>query len=222
MSDLAGSVVWLSVLASGLGFCLLLHQLGARATYVRDLLHIGTGVWVLGWPWWKGTIAPVLILGFALAVTVSLPVLARHSRFALLVVDSLASGDERWSGLVSYVAAYALLSCAGLWLGAFAAGAALLSLSLGDGIGGAVGRRFGRHHYRAPGGKEKSIEGSVVVALAAAAGIAIAGWRFGAHPGAAEVAGLAVVAAVAEALAPRGSDNVVVPAAVWGVARLFA
>ncbi len=221
MNDLIASVVWLLVLAGGVGCCLLLHQLGLRATYVRDLLHVGTGVWVLGWPWWRGVAAPALILGFALAVTAALPLLARRSSWAALVVGSFASGDERWTGLTLYVVAYAALTCAGLADRAFAAAAALLALSLGDGIGGAVGRRFGAHRYRAPGGKEKTLEGSLAVALAAAAGVAIAAWRFGAHPGASGIVGLGLVAAVAEALAPRGSDNVIVPAAVWGAARLF-
>lgn len=221
MNDLVASAVWLSVLAGGVGGCLLLRHLGVRTTYVRDLLHIGTGVWVLGWPWWKGVIAPALVLGFALAVTASLPLLAPRSSWAALVVDSFASGDERWGGLTLYVVAYAALTSAGLADRAFAAAAALLALSLGDGIGGAVGRRFGTHRFRVPGGKHKTLEGSLAVALAAAAGVAIAAWRFGAHPGVARVAGLGIVAAVAEALAPRGSDNVVVPAAVWGAARLF-
>ncbi len=222
MSDPALAVAWLCVLSAGIGFCLLLHRLGLRATYVRDVLHIGTGVWVLGWPWWRGFAAPALVLGLALFVTAALPALSRQSRWAAWVVDSLTSGDERWDGLVLYVVAYATLTAVGLVDGAFAAGAALLALSLGDGIGGVVGRRFGRHRYRVPGGKDKSVEGTLVVMLAAAAGIALAGWRFGAHPGVAHVAGLAAIAAAAEALAPRGSDNVVVPAAVWGAARLFA
>lgn len=221
MSDLVAAVVWLCVLAGGIGSCLLLHRLGLRSTYVRDVLHIGVGVWVLGWPWWKGFTAPALILGLVLALTWAMPRLAEQSSWAALLVESLASGDERWNGLVLYVVAYAVLTLAGLCLGGFAAGAALLSLSLGDGIGGAVGRRFGRHRYRVPGGKEKTVEGSLAVAVAAAAGVAIAAWRFGAHPGAAHVAGLAAIAAMAEALSPRGSDNVVVPAAVWSAARLF-
>lgn len=222
MSDLTGAVVWLSVLAGGIGGCLLLYyQLGVRATYVRDLLHVGTGVWVLGWPLWNGWIAPVMIVALALAATAALPLLAPKNSWAALVVESLSDGDERWSGLSLYVLAYAMLTCVGLAGGAFAAGAALLALSLGDGIGGGVGRRFGAHRYRAPGGKEKSLEGSLVVALAAAAGVLVASWRFGAHVGAASVAGLGVVAALAEALSPRGSDNVVVPAAVWGAAKLI-
>lgn len=222
MNDLALAVAWLSVLAGGIGSCLLLHRLGVPTTHVRDLLHIGTGVWVLGWPWWNGAIAPALILGLALAATVSLPVLAGRSRWAGLIVDSLASGDERWSGLSLYVTAYALLSSVGLVGRAFPAAAGLLALSLGDGIGGAVGRRFGTHRYRIAGGKDKTLEGSATVALAAAAGVAVAGWRFGVHPGAARIAGLGIVAAVSEALAPRGSDNMVVPVAVWGAASLFA
>jgi len=128
--------------------------------------------------------------------------------------------DEHWSGLTIYTISYTALTAIGLLWNPFAAAVGLLALALGDGIGGAVGRRFGRHCFTAPGGKTKSLEGSVAVALASAMGVAIAAWRFDQAIASLAVAGIGVGAAVAEALSPRGLDNAIVPAVGWMLAEL--
>ncbi len=220
MTDALLAIAWVGALGAALATLMLVHRAGLATTYARDLLHVGTGVWVLGWPWWHNAAAPVLITGAAALATAWLPDLARRRPAAARIRDTFAGGDERWSGLCLYTASYAALTWIGLWRAPFAAAAGLLALSLGDGIGGAVGRRFGAHFFRAPGGKQKSLEGSLAVAVAAAAGVLVASWRFNAPVGASRVALLGAGAAVAEALSPRGTDNVVVPAVVWGLAEL--
>ena len=219
MTDLGWLVVWLAVLSIGIGGCLLLAQLGVRTTYVRDLLHVGTGVWVLGWPEWRGSVAPVLLPFVALLVVSLVPRL--HNRWARAFVSSVSDADERFDGLVGYTGSYAALTLAAFWLGPFPAAAGLLALSLGDGVGGAIGRRFGKHHFRVPGAKEKSLEGSLAVLVAAALGVLIASARFGVHVGVVGVVLLGASAAIAEALSPKSSDNVVVPAVVWGLTRVL-
>lgn len=220
MTDVALAALWIAVLGAALGGIVVLHRLGLATTYARDLLHVGTGVWVLGWPLWHGAALPVLITTAAALATASVPALARSHAWAGGIQGTFSGGDERWGGLCLYTASYAGLTFVGLAGAPFAAGAGLLALSLGDGIGGAVGRRFGTHRFRAPGGKEKSVEGSLAVAVAASAGVLLAAWRFGVHPRAARVVLLGAGAALAEALSPRGTDNVVVPAAVWALAEL--
>jgi phytol kinase len=133
------------------------------------------------------------------------------------VQHSVSGDDERWSGLVLYALAAAALTVAGVFIAPFPAAAGLLALALGDGLGGAVGRRWGRHRFRLPWGKEKSLEGSLGVALLSAAGIALAGCRFGLAPRTLAVLAGALAAAAAEALAPRATDNIAVPVAVWSV-----
>jgi phytol kinase len=221
MSDSGWTLVWLLVLAAGVGACILARHLGLRTTYARDLLHVGAGVWVLGWPLWHGIAAPALIVCAAAAATAAVPFVARRSRLAAKVRDTFSDGDERWRGLVFYTVSYAVFTLVGLTRGAFAAGAALLALSLGDGLGGAVGRRFGAHRFRVPGGKQKSIEGSATVALAAAAAVLLAAWSAGAEVPVWTAAGLGFGAALAEALAPRGTDNLIVPITVWALAEAF-
>jgi phytol kinase len=218
MNDAVFALVWIGVLTLGVTGCVLLHRWGLATTYVRDLLHVGTGIWVFGWPLWSRLAWPLAIVLVALAATMVAPVLARHSSAATRVMTSFAAGDERWEGLVLYAASFAALTAGGLTCAPFPAAAGLLSLCLGDGIGGAVGRRFGRHRYRVPGGKQKSWEGSAVVAVAATAAALIAAWWFGTHLGIGRAAGLGLAAALAEALSPRGTDNVVLPVLVWVLA----
>lgn len=215
MSDLALGVGWLVVLAAGLGGCVVVRALGLPATYVRDVLHVGAGVWIVGWPWWDGAALPSAIVATVAVATALMPRLARRSHLAARLVRAVTSGDERWTGLVHYTLAYAVFTVVGLTGDPFPAATALLALSLGDGIGGAVGRAFGRHRFRAPGAKRKSLEGSVVVALGGMVAAAVAAALFGQPASAVAVLAIGVVAATVEALAPRGTDNILIPVAVW-------
>ncbi|MEZ4226101.1 MAG: hypothetical protein R3B13_34465 [Polyangiaceae bacterium] len=220
MNDGWAAAIALTVLVSGVGGCVLLHHWGLAATYVRDLLHVGTGVWVLSWPWFSSTYVPVAIVVGAALLTNFVPLLSRTSPAVRRVHDAFTSSDEHWRGLSLYTLAYAALTSLGFVRGAFPAGAGLLALSLGDGVGGLLGRRFGRRRYRVAGGKEKSIEGSVAVAVFASAGVALAAWRFDQALSLSKLLLLGVVAAGVEALSPRSSDNVTVPTAVWAFAEV--
>jgi len=221
MTDLELGAIWLAVLAAGIGGCVVLHAFGVASTYIRDILHIGAGVWIAGWPLWHGDLVPIAIVTMAALSTAVLPNVARHNDLAARIVKSVTNGDEHWTGLVHYTAVYAVFTAIGGVGDRFPAAAALLSLSLGDGIGGAIGRAFGRHRYHAPGAKVKSLEGSVAVFLAATAGVFLA--MHLCHRDIALIAllGLGLVATVAEAFAPRGTDNLLIPIAVWTAATLM-
>ncbi|HEU0032570.1 MAG TPA: hypothetical protein VFQ53_18185 [Kofleriaceae bacterium] len=221
MTDFEFGVLWLAILAGGLAACIALHAVGVASTYVRDLLHVGAGIWIAGWPWWQGRLVPVVIVLAAVVATIVVPLVASRIGLAARLVRSVSGDDERWTGLVHYTVSYAMFTIVGLVVAPFPAAAALLALSLGDGIGGAVGRKLGRHHYQTPGGKPKSVEGSIVVALGACAAAVIAAQLFApafAWPG---IVVLGIVAALAEALSPRGTDNLVIPVAVWMTASLL-
>src|SRR5256885_268322 len=82
-----------------------------------------------------------------------------------------------------------------------------VALARGDGIGGTVGRRFGRHPLRVPFGKPKSWEGAAAVTAFAALGAWIALRWYGAEASPLIVLGAGVIAGVAEALSPRATDN---------------
>lgn len=222
MSDLGWLALWLTIGGAGVAAVIALRALGLRATYARDLLHVGAGCWALGWPAWHGAAAP---LALAAAVSVGLarvPTLARAVPLAARLQHTVTSGDERWLGLVHYGLAATALTAIAVAGHGFAAAVGLWALALGDGPGGAIGRRFGRHRFRLAWAKAKSLEGAAAVAIGAALGALAAGAWF-AHPVALPVALLiGAIAAIAEAAAPRSTDNLLVPAAAWLAAELFA
>ncbi len=220
MSDLAWAAVWFGVTGAGLATCVGLKALGLATTYVRDLLHVGAGIWIAGWLAWDHPTIPIVIACIAVVVVGLVPTIAERVPIAARLRDAVSGGDERWDGLVHYTASYAVLTAIGLTIAPFAAAAGLLALSLGDGIGGAVGRRFGRLRYRTMG-KTKSLEGSLAVAVAASAGVALAAGAFDHAIAVPAVLALGALAAVAEGLAPRGTDNLLVPAAVATAAGLL-
>lgn len=212
-------LLWSAVFAGGLAFCLWLSGRGLPRTYTRDLLHIGAGVWPLGWRAWHSAWPPVLVALTGLLLLVAVPLLARRFVAARALERAVSGEGEAWSGLVLYALSAATFTAVGLLGRApFPAAAALFALALGDGIGGLVGRQWGGHRYRVPWAKTKSLEGSLVVAGFAAHGTAMAGLLFGAPLSVLRVLGAGLAAALAEGVAPRAMDNVLVPLAVWLVA----
>lgn len=231
--DLLLALFWTFLVTAGLAAAVVLRGRGVPEARVRDLLHVGAGVWVFGWPAWERAWVAIAIPWAAVAVLATLPLLggsgpgpSRHGS-ATRVVDAVTSEDERWGGLVLYALAFALLTTVALGtpLGAGPAAGALLALAWGDGLGGAAGSRFGRRAYHLPWAKRKTWLGSAVVAAGTMAGVlAWSGWTAWVAgdsfltPGGSgllTVAGAGLVAAAAEAMAPRGTDNLVVPMGVF-------
>ena len=209
-------LLWSAVFAGGLGICLWLAARGLPRTYVRDVLHVGAGAWPLGWRAWQSPWPPMAVatVGFALLVVV--PLLARRIEAARSLERAVSGDGEAWSGLVLYGFSAAVFTAVGL-LGRspFPAAAALLALALGDGLGGLVGRRWGRGRFRVPWAKTKTLNGSFVVFVCAAFATDVAGVVFGVRLESGRVLAAGLAAAVAEALAPRATDNLLVPLAVW-------
>jgi dolichol kinase len=138
VTDVGLTAVLGVALMTALASAVALARAGVPRTYVRDLIHVGAGSWVLAWPWFAGATAPIAITAAALALVLMGP---RQLR------DAISGDDERWGGVVLFVAAHAALTTVAFLEPGdrkLAAAGALLALSLGDGIGGLVGRRSGR------------------------------------------------------------------------------
>lgn len=221
MSDAGLSTLWLGVLFGGLCVAGGLSRAGLPRTHVRDLLHVGAGVWPLGWPYWRSPMPPICIACGALGVMALVPLLARRAKWLARAQDAVSGDDERWSGLVFYALSFAVFTAVGLLGAPFPAAAALLALALGDGLGGAVGLAFGRQRFSVAGGKQKSLEGSIAVAAFASLGVMFAAHWFDTPIGWGMVLAAGVVAALAEAVSPRATDNVVLPVAVWAMLALL-
>lgn len=222
MNDWARGGTWTVFLVCGVASVILLHQAGLSRTYARDLLHVGAGTWVLGWPGWTEATVPLILAGTVFVATMLVPLLSSRLPSLRRLHDSVAGEGERWAGIVAYAGSFAALTALALVAHLLpAAACAATALAAGDGLGGLIGRRFGRHRYALPWSKAKSWEGTAAVALFSAAGMALVlqvlhvpvDWR--------TVLLLGTVSAAAEALAPRASDNVLVPAAVFGAAVLL-
>ena len=226
MTDPVLAAAWMLLLGAGAATVVGARRLGVPATYARDLLHVGAGVWVLGWPWWDGVVAPLAIVATAAVGVTLVPLAAGRIEPAARFHASVAGDDEAFGGIVVYTLSFAVMTALGVTAepfpaAAFPAAAALWALALGDGLGGLIGRRFGRHFYAAPLGKRKSMEGSAAVAAFATLGAAAAAAWLGVDVAPWKLAALGGVAAVAEGVAPRSTDNATVPAAVWTVALLL-
>jgi dolichol kinase len=212
-------LLWSAVFAGGLGMCLWLSCRGLARTHVRDVLHVGAGVWPLGWRAWHSPWPPIAVGATGFVLLLAVPLLARRFTAAARLERAVSGEGEAWSGLVLYAFSAAVFTAVALLGHApFPAAAALFALALGDGLGGFVGRLRGRHRFRVPWAKTKSVEGSVVVASFAALGTAMAGLLYGVPLTAGRLLGAGVAAALAEAVAPRATDNVLVPLVVWLVA----
>jgi len=215
MIDLALIGAWLALVALAGAFCIAARRAGVALTYLRDLVHVGAFVWPLGWPLWSGPLAPIGLSIAGAAATFAVPSLASRAAVLGRFRDSISDAAEKWSGVRLYGVSFALGTIAAFAFAPLPAAAALLSLALGDGLGGLVGRRFGRHSFAVPWAKRKTFEGSAAVAVFSALAVALAAVRFGARPAALPIAAGAAAAALAEAFAPEGTDNAFVPAAVW-------
>ena len=217
MDDALLVLLWLAMAMVGVAMAVWLHRVGVAATYVRDLVHVGAGAWVFGWSAWQHPAVPVLVAAVVAGGSAGVPGLAKRYRLLAGLRGALADTDETWQGVAQYgMVFFAFTLCAFVASDLrAAAGASLLALAWGDGLGGAVGRRLGTHRFRAPWAKAKTLEGSMVVAVMSAAAVLVFLSWMDATVDPAAVVGAGAVAACAEALAPRGSDNLAVPTSVF-------
>ena len=213
-------LVWSAVFAGGLGACLWLSGRGLPRTYVRDVLHVGAGVWPLGWKAWHSPWPPVLVALTGFGLLLAVPMLGRRVAAARALERAVSGEGEAWSGLVLYG-----LSAAGVHRGGVPR---QRSVPRGGGPARAgAGRRDRRPGGPARGGstvtacrgrRRRASKGRWCVALLAAVGTAMAALLFGVPLSRGRVLGAGLAAAVAEAVAPRATDNLLVPLAVWLVA----
>jgi phytol kinase len=185
-----------------------ISRLPAETT--RKLVHVGLGLLAAAFPWLFGRRWPVLILCAAFAVL--LFVTRRQGRLASV------HGIERDS-LVAICFPVAVGLVFAFSFGRPAAyAAAILVLALADAAAGLAGRTWGRHVYDLGGGT-KSLEGSAVFFVLAAAIVIGAGPGLGLQGQAGAGVAVALAATLLEATAPFGTDNLLVPC---GVALLLA
>jgi len=171
------------------------------------------GVWPVFWLFFETWLAAVLV---PLIVTLLLAFAPEKFR------QLFSRGDEKHIGLVIYALSFTVLTALFYApkggqpiLGAPAIGAAgVFCLAFGDGIGGWIGRMYGRHRYKVPWAKEKSVEGSLGVFLTSLIFIYIASMMFPPVFSPVKIIIGALVATILEGFSPAHSDNLFVPLGV--------
>jgi phytol kinase len=178
---------------------------------VRKLLHVGTGLMALPFPWFFHSLWPVVLL----AVLASLWMVAvrRFTPLRRYFGDAL-SGVQRASWGEFYFAVGVALA---FWMAhgeALLFWAPVLVLTLADACGALVGVRYGRRRY-GRGVDAKSVEGSL--AFAGVTGAVICTMLLLSGLDAARAVPFSLLLALpltlVEALARRGLDNLLVPLA---------
>jgi uncharacterized protein (TIGR00297 family) len=196
---------------------LLRRRFDLPAEFSRKVVHVGTGLVIFFAPMFIAHTAPVLLI----AVVFTLANIAAYARGWLPSVHHTA---RRSYGTVYYPLALAVLAPL-LWHDApEIVAAAMLVLAVGDGAAGIVGELARTPRRYTLVGDEKSVEGSVAMFLAslAALHLALAVYPDRSIPVAAllesapvllfaTLVAISAAATAAEALTPRGLDNLSVP-----------
>ena len=192
-------------------------RLPLAETAKRKFLHAMIGNLPFIIPFFTAPIYPFLVASPFILVTFLVtpysPVKGLGER--LLSLANITE-EGHHMGLVLYAISYSVLAYLyGMQPYVIAAG--ILPMAYGDSLAALVGMRHGRHRYRVF--ETKSLEGSAAmfVASLAAFGISLAyfSYLYGFSLGSQLVPALAVAAVVtvAEAISPKGLDNVLVPIA---------
>jgi phytol kinase len=205
------------------------RRLDVPQEWTRKLVHVGAGMWVFG--------VLALFDHWQLGVLPFATFIAGNYLFYRYRLFGALDTKESTPGTVYFAIAITLLFCL-LWRPAgpvdrapFAVSGAL-ALTWGDALAALVGKRVGRHRYRI-WGSERSWEGSAAMFVASSVTMFLAltllpGSVLCPHAsliGAtrALLAALfgAGAATLAEAISPRGTDNLSVPLVAAAVALLI-
>ncbi len=200
---------------------LVVPRIGLPKSSSRKLLHAIIGSLPLAMPLFTSRLYPFLVAApFVLITYLASPYSALRMNGLSGLSDLTEEGHP--NGLILYSASYTVLA---LLYGdrPYVVAAGVFPMAFGDSIAALAGRRCGRHRYGGP--KGKSIEGSLAMFLATLAALALGFIYFAmfyrvAFPTVLPVS-IAAVTAVAEAVSPKGLDNIAVPLAGAATFLLF-
>ena len=183
--------------------CSKLRKKGFSLHVLRETTHILMGVWPLIWFLFETMIAAFLV---TLIVTLFLVFAPRRLR------DIYSSGDEKHFGLILYSTMFMIITYF-FWMSPIGA-TAIFTLAFSDGAAGLIGKKYGKHKFCVPWGKEKSAEGSLVFLFVSMTAVSFAYVIFSDKI----ICFLLLVVygfltSVVEFLSPPHTDNVTVPIA---------
>jgi len=224
LNDLA--LVFLSlifVLSALLVSVFLRRKVMVSSDKIRKAAHVLTGAWAFLWLFFSSRWAAVFV---CLAVTLGaiiVAVVSKRSKAVNKIVTTFTGGDEVFIGLIFHAISLSLITFF-LWNQKAVGTGAILALTLGDGMAGIVGGKFGRHTYQFFRAKRKSLEGSLACFLFSFSGIFFGLALVEKIPLSPLVlASLSAAGAVTiiEAVSPRHTDNLTVPLGAVAVLGLL-
>jgi phytol kinase len=174
---------------------------GVHSELTRKIVHILVGMFVAFWPFflsWRQI--QVLSLLFLIAVLISIK---------LNIFNSIHAVSRNAWGEVLFAVIIGLLAFISTDPWIFAA--AMLHLSVADGLAAVVGLAYGEHNSYRIFGRTKSLAGSLAFFFSSAA---VMFWYIsfsGAEASAVALLWLPVAATIAENLSGEGTDNLVIP-----------
>jgi len=174
---------------------------GVHSELTRKIVHVLVGVFVAFWPFflsWRQI--QVLSVLFLIAVLISIK---------LNVFNSIHAVARNSVGEVLFAVVIGLLALFSTNQWIFAA--AMLHLSLADGLAAVIGLAYGEHNRYRIFGRTKSLAGSLAFFFAS---LIIMIWYVsfsGASPSVVKLLILPLAATLAESLSGEGTDNLVVP-----------
>lgn len=174
---------------------------GVHSELTRKIVHVLVGVFVAFWPFflsWRQI--QLLSVLFLVVVLVSIK---------LSIFNSIHAVARNKMGEVLFAVIIGLLAFISTDQWVFAA--AMLHLSLADGLAAVVGLAYGEHNSYRIMGRTKSLAGSLAFFFTS---LVIMIWYVsfsGVQPSAVSVLWLPVAATIAENLSGEGTDNLVIP-----------
>jgi phytol kinase len=174
---------------------------GVHSELTRKIVHVLVGVFVAFWPFflsWRQI--QLLSVLFLVAVLVSIK---------LNIFNSIHAVSRNKMGEVLFAVIIGLLAFISTNQWVFAA--AMLHLSLADGLAAVVGLAYGEGNSYRIMGRTKSLAGSLAFFFSS---LAIMIWYVsfsGVQPSAVSVLWLPIAATIAENLSGEGTDNLVIP-----------
>ena len=174
---------------------------GVHSELTRKIVHVLVGVFVAFWPFflsWRQI--QILSVLFLIVVLISIK---------LSIFTSIHAVSRNKMGEVLFAVIIGVLAVLSTNQWVFAA--AMLHLSLADGLAAVVGLAYGEGNSYRIMGRTKSLAGSLAFFFTS---LAIMIWYLsfsGAEPSAVTVLWLPVTATIAENLSGEGTDNLVIP-----------
>jgi phytol kinase len=197
------------------------HRYRLDAEMLRKAFHLGGGLVALSLPWFFDEIWPVLVLGLLLVGL--LTVIRAHKRLNANVGQIIHAVDRQSEGEYWFILGVAATFClAHDDFARYAAG--ILVLAVADTAAALGGLSYGLHAFPVFQGR-KSVEGSGIFLLIAFLCVHIpilVGTDTGRVESLAMALGVAVLLALAEIAAARGSDNFFLPLLTVLLLDLFA